>query len=432
MADDRFNYKFKSGDDGPGIEASFVEKLTVDKAINTNRSVMFHVPGLDDCSIDTKEMYLHTEWRVKYEDGTLLGETPTVFPAFNWGANLWNQIVVSLNGHSLPPTSDYPFTTRLISLIGSDPENRRSCQQHLNGVSSSHYGSSKIGNAGMNTFAIPKAMVASSKTIKVYDRIYSDFLTSVTQLIPPKTTLDITLSRTKDSLMLCKEAEDTSNYVVEILSVSLFVRRIRPNPSARTLIESSLKEGFSLFYQRLQTVVFPCNSPARGFTWYNCFGSSLAPNRIFTFFVSQSAYFGSWSRIPNYYESAGISSLYYTLNGRDILPSPVKPRFQYNDDGTVNTFQSDALEAFCSLHRVIGTFSSPRLSLGFDYNTFIDSGTIFCCELENVESSTPATGSVSLHIEFAENAPDDSLIVFVVGMFPSTVKFDANGTMLDS
>ena len=234
--------------------------------------------------------------------------------------------------------------------------------------------------------------------------------------------------------MLSKQNKgDPVDYKVEVLSVSLYVKRIHLNQAAILLAEKKLADGGKYHYQRLHTLAFNCGKGSRTWSWHNCF-NGLAPRRVFMVMLGQENYFGSWSRLSNYYESACVSAVRFCLDGREIMPEPYRPSFTYfkpekdqdpNRLGKINELETDARGAYAGLCRVLGSFFEPRLDMGVDYPAFADGSTIFSAELEHVYGMEAGRGSLDVHLEFA--APTkEALTILLLAEYPKTLHFDAN------
>lgn len=429
--EDKFQYHFASDPDAPRIESVGYQCYTADKGINSSRTVSFHVEGFPDSFIDTSKCYLSTTFKIVNADGTNLeinnepdGQPSPVFPTEHYGNNLWSQASVSLNSTQLPPNNDYAYTARFIDIIGASQENTRNYKNYLSGSSSLAYGGSKVSMADLNTYLIPKMACAGSSPITVYNRITSDLMMSCGQLLPNGMSLGITLTKSKDNFVLCRDADEDRSFKLEIVSVSFFVKRVQLNINGMQRIEKMLESGGKLLFQRLHTIAFPCPQGSRSWNWHNCF-NGVVPRRVFLAIVSQEAYHGSWSRTSVYLESAHVSSVRFQQNGREIMPQPYNCSFVYHEGGRVNKEASDAKSAFAGLCRVTGSFDTPRLAVGIPSLYFLDSSTIFAVNLDHVEGMGPASGSFDAFVDFAIPCREPYMII-LMGEYPKSVVFDGN------
>jgi hypothetical protein len=420
----KLRYKFSVDESGADIDSGHYQRYTVDKGVNASRTVQFMVEGHDDAFIDLSKCYVKTVFRVVNENGTELEPDADVWPTENYANNLWSQCNVSLNNTPLPPGNDYPYTSLLIDLLGASPEARRDTLGPLAGVSGAHFGGSDMALTRSNTYTLNKALVAKSARVTVYDRIHHDFMMSCSQLLPNRMQISITLTRTKDSFVLCKGIDESRTFKIDIVSSSLFVKRIHLNPAGRSLIESSLSSGGKLLFQRLHTIAFPCSAPSHTFSWHDTFGH-IVPRKAFCCLVKQSSFFGSWEKASHYLESSNISVVSFRLGGREIMAEPYRTEWRYEETGRVSQTLSDAKSAFAGLCRVIGTFSSPRTHLGITYANFLDSCTIFAVDLDHADGIGPVHGSFDIHIEFLTPL-EEPMMVIVMGEYPKTITFDAS------
>jgi hypothetical protein len=420
----KFNYHFEFKPEAPDVGGANFQRYTVDKGVNSSRTVQFVVEGQQEAFVDLSQCYLETTFRVVNENGTDLAADAAVFPTEDYGNGLWSQVGITLNNTPLPSGNDYSYTARLIDLIGANPEVRRDVLGPLAGVSGIHYGGSRIAMARADTYALSKDECAASKAITVSGRIHSDFLMTCSQLLPSQMQLGITLTRNKDNFMLCREDADTGSYKVEIVSASLFVKRVHLNAAAKLLMEKTLSTGGKLLYQRLHTITLPCAQGTKTWSWHNCF-NNIAPRRVFLALVSQEAYHGSWSRTSHYLESAQVSSVRFCQDGREIMAAPLGCSFRYEVGGKVSHTRSRAKSAFAGLCRVIGTYASPRQHVGITYANFLDSCTIFAVDLDHADGLGPVPGTFDVHIDF-ETSLREPMMILVMGEYPKTITFDAN------
>jgi hypothetical protein len=273
-------------------------------------------------------------------------------------------------------------------------------------------------------YAKAKEMVAGSQLVTVYDRIYHDMLMSMAQLLPSRMQVGITLSRSKDAFVLLSDDEASNDYKIEIVSVSLFVKRVYLNPTATALVNQSLANGGRLYYQRLHMTALPCAKGTRSWNWHNCF-SGVAPRRVFVALASQEGYYGSFGRVGNFLETAGVSTVRFSLDGRDIMAEPYRVTYVYKEDGSVDEDATDVKSALHGFTATIGTFFAPRDHVGLSLSEYLRGGTIYCVDLEHADAMGPVPGSLSVHIGF-ERELDESMVVLVMGEYPKTIAFDAN------
>ena len=424
---DNLNYHFSSPHDEPDIDFSNYQQFTIDKGINSSQSVQFLVEGHEESLIDLSQTFLKTTFRIVKDDGSTLPATASVFPTESYGVSLWSQASVSLNNAPLAPTNDYPYTGHVMELVGASPEARGMVQKTIGGFQMPNYKGSQIKFALKGSYLAAKNTFKQSKPVTIYNRIYSDFMTSCSQYLPNKMQLGITLTRSKDAFVLGTDGNSAA-FKIDIMAVSLYVKRVYLNKPARLMLESSLSNGGKLQYQRLQTVVYPCAKGSQSWNWHNCF-SGLVPRRVFLVLVSQEAYYGSLKRTSMYLESGGVSSVRFCVDGREVMAEPYSSSFSYDADGKVDTDKSNATSAYAGFTRTIGCFSAPRDYMGVEYKNYIDGSTIFGVALDHAASPRPIPGSFDAHIDFSVPTTE-AYMVIMVGEYPKTIAFDQNRNLI--
>ena len=441
--DSRLKYQVHSSASAAEVSNFYYQNYTIDNGIDSGRSVRFHVEGQNECFVDLTECFIKTKFKIVNEDGSKIGPDPQVFPTESYGSNLWSHVNISLNGTPIPSGNEYAYTAQLIEILGSNSETRSNVQGKLNGFYIPSFGSSLIKNARTASYRDEKRLCKNSETIEVYSRIHSDFMMSCSQLLPDDMDITINLTRSRDEFVLGGEERTvkeekkvgketkTVNVVVppppakiKVESVSLFVKRICLSPSYRSEISRSISNGGYLQYQRLHAVPFSCNKGQKTWSARNCF-NGIAPRKVFVALVTQDAYFGDLKRTCNYFESANISTVRISLNGRDIMAEPYKTNFVYDNDGKIDKTETKALSAFAGLCNTIGNFSSTRQNVGINYDQFINGATIFATNLDHAETDAAVPGSIDVEITFQEGSKEGYMVI-VVGEYPKIISFDAN------
>jgi hypothetical protein len=420
---DRFKYQFAEDSSAPDLESSGYQRYTLDKGINSAGAVSFIVDGHHEAFIDPRQCYLKTVFRVVKGNGDTLPPDAQVFLTDCEGINLWQQVGITLNNTPIPPGNDYPYVAKITALLGTSGDHRSTVMGELAGFRMNPLGSSLVSLGPPTMHLMGIANVANSAECCVYDKIYSDFLNSCVQLLPNRMQLGITLTRAKDSMVLASLDGD-EDYKVEVMSCSLFVKRVYPNPAAKVVLDSALAEGGKLHYRRLQAVALPCAKGSRSWSWHNCF-NGVAPRRAFMALINQESYYGSFQRMSNYLETAQVSTVRFSLDGREILPEPYHMEYKYTPDGMVDAEGSDVKSPFHGLTMVSGALFQPYSELGLSKDEFLRGATIYAVDLAHSETAGPTQGSFDVSIEFASGLAEP-MTVLVIGEYPKTLVFDAN------
>ena len=408
------------------MEGSMYQRYTLDKGINTSGTVSFVVEGHNEGFIDMSDCYLKSKLRVVKADGSALPPEARVYLSPGYGRNLWSRAEVALNNTPIPPTNEYALTTRVVELLSCGGDWRATVGAPLGETDTSYNSSSQV--VFVETHKEMDIMaVAGSKEVVTYTAVGSDFMRSCTQLLPNNMDLRLTLTKARDSTILCS-SEAGADYKVEIVSCSLFVRRLFPNPRGLAILNENLANGGELRYQRLHTVALPCAKGSRSWTWHNCFNGK-APARAFCFLLSQEAYFGSFSRISDFFESASVAAVRFQLDGRDILPEPYSTSYGYDASGQIDESNTNALSAFHGIRKVLGDFGGHGKDMGMGYSEFIKGCTLYAVDLEHSIVAKPVSGSFTVQIDFATSLSEACMIV-IVGEFAKSLAFDANRSIV--
>lgn len=434
--EDRLNYNFPCAEQAasvPGIEKSFHTAVTVSQNI-AGSSVQLHVPAIANSFIDTSEFYVRVTVQVVNVDGTPI---PTlsldgvdnpgldVFPLGGFLNNLWSQCNVRLNGHPLPPTSDYPYVAQLLGLLGTSPSVREHILTPLSGGVRDSERRSLIGSDELSMYVSAMQTIQGSQELVLYGRIQSDFLVSLAQLLPDNVDLDIELTRGRDSFALGSTSPD-AEYRIKLNTVTLFVKRIEFNSPGQKILRSAVDSGVLLKYNRYQSRVMFVPKDSKTFNWGNIFSSGALPRRVFFFLVDQSSYSGAINRRPTFCEPARVSEVRFMVDGRDVMPEPYRPDFVPMGGGGVS-IASDVKSAVLGLNSVMGSFHRhAEDSLVIGTAEMLTGAMIYATNLDHVSSNQPKQGSLDISATFKTNA-HRSYTALCIGEFDQCVKIAQNG-----
>lgn len=193
--------------------------------------------------------------------------------------------------------------------------------------------------------------IEKSTVVDFFMPLHSDVL-KIDRLLPDKLSLDINLTREKDSFVLLAPKEAGKNYKIKLLNLALHVRKIQPKASYVAHINKKLDAGDHALYPLTRTVV-KCRNIPGGTTngdLHDVFSGRI-PNMIVLGLVKTAAYTGSLIKLkrilfnelintfifvgaidenPFFFGNCGVTSLNLAVNSKNYPAIPYKPRYSEN------------------------------------------------------------------------------------------------------
>ena len=135
------------------------------------------------------------------------------------------------------------------------------------------------------------------------------------------------LIRSKDSFCLHGNANQAENKV-SLKEVSLFCRKVKPNPSVQLAQAKALQQDTAKYpLRRVETFTVPQGN--RSFLKESLFLGQL-PTRLVVGFVDNDAYNGNVTKSPFNFMNYDINFVCIYCDGTQIPSSPLQPDFENN------------------------------------------------------------------------------------------------------
>ena len=411
-----------------GCEQVHWIRICLDSHINTSRVLRFAVPPDAHCFTDPNSIHLKLVMRILRSDGELCDSSDQVFMGPMAAASVFRSSQVFLNGYALEPNTAYSMVAALSNYLSMSTTSRTTMWQHLAGVEAPDYPRSGLRPEDAGSFIAGIQRVANSKHFSLVSRLHIDALNSMTQLIPPGFKLEIELNRAPDSFPICSMSEDKSrSYRLEIETASLFCRRVRMAAPTLSRCLQSLSNGGQFRYNRLATAITSISPDVTNFTWSNVWNNSNLPFALYLVFIDQSAWNGDLSKLPNYFETAGIVSVNFRLNGRDIMPEPYRCNFQYLGDGeSVDVMASEASEPYLGLVRLLNSLENPNTTASLSFRSFVSGAMHYSLLLNSCGGRRMEAGSIDLELQFDPGHKRPPLTAILMGEYDRVLRFDSN------
>ncbi|XP_005101436.1 uncharacterized protein F54H12.2-like [Aplysia californica] len=300
--------------------SSLGPSATVEFAINQKGSSEF---------LDLANTYLYVKAKITKADESSLDEGAGVGPVNNWFHSLFSQVDLSLNNTLVTPSENiYPFRAYLERVLNFDSGAKQSqfTSEMFYADSSGHFEQVKGDeNAGMKFRC---SLTASSKEVAMYGRLHVDIMNTNRYLLNG-VDVKLRLVKSKESFHLMAEGAGfkTSR---SLTHVSLFVRKLRVNPSVQIPVNKAL-ECTSARYpvKRVTIKSFSISRGNLGSTQDNLFLAQLH-TRLLVCFVDSDAFNGNFTKNPFHFKHHNVCYVSLFLDGQQIPSSPLTPDFENN------------------------------------------------------------------------------------------------------
>ena len=397
---DRLNYEHVDVSDTE-TDVGITHKQTLSQGLD-NGVLAFRIPSDPERFTDLSSACLRVECRIVKPDGGLVTADTAVFLERNGIHSLFSSCDVRLNDVLVSNMSSYPYSACLCRMLGTSQQAREGIWDEIDGSWNFDMARSNLDEspaAGLLTALSTKT--AKSKGVTLIGRVYSDILMSSRQYLPPGVVLGVDLRRAPAAFSLCSTKLD-DNYKVEILSASLYVRRLKIRPGLANRAIDSIRGGAPLIFNRLDTRIMAIPSGSVIWRWPNCLNNGSLPNRMYIGFVDQASLYGTIHQVSTYFECLNMASLSVKLNGRDLLVEPIRCDFGKDADGRLKDTTTYAREGFLTVVDIVDHVRDQAHAMRLAYRNWLFGFTIFAIELGKCgEKGGSASGSVDLEVVLA-------------------------------
>ena len=414
---DRLNYS-RANVKNAETELGYTVKQTLNQGINESGVLAFRISGDSERFTDLNTVCLRVDCQILTEDGQVFKERENVLFDRNGMNSFFSTCDVRFNDEVVSTMSSYPYSSCLSRYVGYSKEIREGVWDKLDGSWLKDQGKSSMLNANATGLLDTHVDAGSPKSniVSLIGRVYSDVLMSSRQYLPPGVSLGVELRRASDSFSIVSTKAGVK-YMLKLHSASLYVRRLRIQPSRLPRTLESLKSDCHLIFNRLETRT---KSIAKGLTvweWLDCLTGNSLPNRIYIGFVAQSSHYGATNQLCTYFENLNVSSINLKFNGRDILVEPIKSSFVKDASDKVIRTACHGNEGFHSLMDVMEMDRDPGGALRLPYETWLQGVTIFAVELSKCGQKSGESGNLDLHFTFGDDGQSGTDMEGVVMLF---------------
>nr|XP_022311101.1 uncharacterized protein F54H12.2-like [Crassostrea virginica] len=237
--------------------------------------------------------------------------------------------------------------------------------------------------------------VAGSHKIVLLDRLHLD-LFQQEKFIPNGVDIRLRFNRTKSSFYMMTAANSSGK--VQILSMLMWVRKVRPTPTVLNAINQGLNTETAKYpLRRVEVKTFTIGAGTHSKIEDHLFQGQM-PKRIVVGLVANDAFNGIPTRNPFNFQNAGVKKLEISINGETITTRPYEPDFADNL----------YLRSYLSLYQGLGKLGddwAPDVTLGEYKNGY----TLWCIDFTKDQEAQLdkfhliQTGNLRIELQFAQN-----------------------------
>ena len=287
--------------------------------------IEFAVSGATADYLDLSNTYLHVKAKVLRQDGTAPPADAVVAPVNYWLHSLFSQVDVLLNDTLVTPSENtYPYRAYIESTLNYGREAKTThlttalYYQDTTSFLESLDGTENLG------FEARKHHARLGRDVDMIGRLHCDIFHQERYLLNG-VDVKIRLIPSKSTFNLMTAA--AANFKSIISHASLFVRKVRLNPSVTLSHAKALERGTAKYpLKRVVVKTFSIPTGNVGAVQDNLF-LSQTPNRLVIGLVDSAAFNGENARNPFNFQTLGLSFLSLYLDGKQVPSKPLQPNF---------------------------------------------------------------------------------------------------------
>ena len=393
------------------IDSSYLEYLPL-QTLTQNGPIEFFVSPSGVDYLDPSEIYLHVRLKVVKPDGADFTANFGTAPECNLFHNLWSNIKCELNDTELSSSSfTYPYRSYITNLLNYSKETS-------NGHLASQFWIRDLAgtmNAATGTaFQARRDKVFNSKEIELMGRPALD-ITEQPLVILPGVSLKLTLTPQSDAFAL-----RGTRAKIHLTHVSLFVRKVKVNPSIHAAHLSTLNKTNAKYRITRKVVkVFTVPSGVHSISKDNIFLGQL-PKKITVGFVSSTAFHGDFDKNPFNFAHYSLNHIALHVGGRSIPAKPLEPNFE----------KDFYFRSYLQMLAAQGVDAVDHTN-GITYEEYKSGFTLFVFDLTpdqeggcSEHSQPPQHGSLRLETRFSLALPE-TVNIIVLGEFANLIEITA-------
>lgn len=366
------------------------------------------VPAVPGKYFDLKNSFLYMKVKIKKSDNTDLINTNDVAPNNLFGATMFSDVSLYINGVLVSCTANYHYLSHFKTLLSFPPEFKNN--QLQNSVYLFDDSPKTLGEVN-SSYKARKVLAQESKVFEIASSIYDDIF-CCDRYIFSNVSLKVILKRCAPELCLVSTA-DTPNYKVLLEHCVLNLRKVDVAQNIYSAHEKRFQQS-QLSYPYVKSAVRVAHfaTGTANASVENIFNSQTLPHILCVGFTTTAAYNGAQTKNCLSFERNGVTSIQVQVNG---LPC---------DYGSLSINDKQYLLAVEYLYKNLNLGTQ---SLGINRTNWITGNGVYVFKLyPNEQNAFSRTGNLSINISFGSGLAENITLV-AVGQSPSVLSLSARG-----
>ena len=295
-------------------ENTFIQSYDPVNSISVHTPITFRIPASDEyIMLNETQLYLRVKLTKSSGANLVGGDNGKVAPTNLFFGSIFKNAKLTLGSRDkeVTPSGDhYSFKSYFDTLFGSKEDSRKrfSMVGWSPDVVSDH--------KNCDNFKTRCALFNESKTVEYLGIPWIDFLYQKKEFI---NLVDMKFSFYPNSSEFCLLQDDATNFKYEILEAKLNLRKSKISHVFQSSHNNAIIEGNARYdFQMSNVKIFQIPVGSTTFTRSDLFGSEI-PNKSVITFIRNTAYSGTKSLSPFYFEHNDVSSIQFFKNG---VPAP--------------------------------------------------------------------------------------------------------------
>lgn len=299
----------------------------------------FEVPGESNVYRDLSNSYLEVKCKVvkgAASSTTAILAADVVSPVNNMLHSMFSDCEITVCGTRITDKeSHYPYRAVIEQILSSSPEvlatraKTAGWDLDMDAAAMDRVIATAADNVTPNAqFLSRRSTIAESRALTLVGRLHADLFHQDLDL-PPNCRIGVKLTRAPNEFVLM--AADSTNFKIEILSATLFVRSKEVTPEVIEAHREILKEhNFRIPFTQVNLKTFQIGRGMTNATFPNIFTDKI-PKRIVIALVQQSRMTGKYELNPFKMQHFDLQRLTVTVGGKSLPALPLSMDYATKD-----------------------------------------------------------------------------------------------------
>lgn len=404
------------------IEKSLYIEVPPLSALTEAAPLDFFIAGNGEDYIDLNNTLLYVCCKIVKEDGTNIDRNAKVGLVNYPIASIFSQLDITLGDRLISQSNNcYPYRAFIESVLNYSGEALET--QFSTGLfykDSPGYHEDTALDGDNEGFIQRAALTAQSRKLDLLGHLHADIFFQE-KLMLNGVDVKIKLTRNKDTFCILSGEQDA--FKLQILSASLFVKKVKVTPGVRLgHAEALLTANAKYPVDRVGMKVFSIAAGSRVTNQENLFLGQL-PKQVVIGFVDNDAFSGNFAKNPFNFKHYDINFVALYVDGEQVPAKPLQPDFE----------AGNSVREYMNLVQTAGKHLKDK-SLLINRDEFAKGYTLFAFDLSPDQEcadhySLIKTGNLRAEIRFARALPH-TINMVVYGVFDNVIEINHRRNVL--